>query len=47
MEVKRSIDEFDLKISFLYLEINPHKIKFLVKNTLVASYSQDEIALKM
>ena len=39
--------EFGLEIFFLYHEINLLKIKFWVKNTLVASYSQALIALKM
>ena len=41
MEVQRFVQEFGFKILYLYLENNPHKIKFLVKNTLVASYSRD------
>ena len=47
MGVKRFVAKFGLKIFFLYQEINPHEIKFLVKNLLVASYLRDLIALKM
>ena len=31
----------------IYLDKNPHKIKFWEKNTLVATYSRDLIALKI
>jgi len=44
MEVQRFAHEFGLVIFFLYREINNLKIKFWVKNTLVASYSQAVIS---
>jgi len=47
IEVKRFDPEFRFKIFFLYCEITHLKIKFLVKNTLVASYSRALIASKM
>ena len=45
--VERFANEFGLEIFFLYHEINNLKIKFWVENTLVASYSQAVISLKM
>ena len=44
MEVLRFVREFRLGIFFLYHEINNLEIKFLVKNTLVTSYSRAVIA---
>ena len=38
---------FGAKILGIYLENNPYKIKFCEKNTLVASYSRDFIALEI
>ena len=38
---------FGAKILDIYLENNPHKIKFCKKNTLVANYSRDLFALKI
>ena len=39
---------FGAKVLDIYLENNPHKINFgEIKNTLVASYSRDLIALKI
>jgi len=35
------------KILDIYLDKNPHKIKFWEKNTLGASYSRDLITLKI
>ena len=40
MEVKRFAREFYLEIFFLYREIKNPEIKFWVKKTLVAHYSQ-------
>ena len=40
MEVKQFSLEFGLEIFFLYCEINNLEIKFLLKITLVASYSR-------
>ena len=39
--------QFGMEIFFLYHEDNHLRIKFWVKNTLVASRSRDLIALKM
>ena len=39
MEVQRFAHEFGLEIFFQYREINNLVIKFMVENTLVASYS--------
>ena len=47
MEVDCFVHEFGFEILFLYHEINHLKIKFWVKNMLVASSSQALIALKM
>ena len=47
MKVLRFAHEFRLEIFFLYHEISNLEIKFWVKNTLVASYSQAVIAKKM
>ena len=47
MEVQRFAYEFGLEIFFLYSVINRLEIKFWVKNTLVPSYSQAVVALKM
>ena len=47
MEVKRFAHKFGLEIFLIYCEIINLKIKFWVKNTLVASYSRALIALKM
>ena len=47
MEVQRFVHEFGFEIFFLYRQIIHLKIKFWLKNRLVASYSQALIALKM
>ena len=47
MVVEHFVHELVFEIFFQYREINDLKIKFQVKNTLVASYSQALIALKM
>ena len=46
MDVYCFVHEFGFEILFIYREINYLKIKFWVKNTLVASSSQALIALK-
>ena len=47
MEVKLFAHEFGLEIFSLYHEINHLEIKYLVKDTLMASYSRALIAQKM
>ena len=47
MENNRFVPEFGLEIFLQYHEFNHLRIKFWVKNTLLASYSRALIALEM
>ena len=47
MEVLRFVQEIGLEIFFLCHEINHLKVKFSERNTLVASYLQELVTLKI